>query len=213
VLHLPNTLISLDEEVSGAGFDDMMAPHSGLALGLFGFADDHGLEGGAVAFDDFPTNSRKVTEGPTAGAANAFYDDFVVFIDVGERTIAGEKSRNLATVPNQLDAYSLPNCRVGLLRFDAYLLENDASSLGATLQRVGFDIKVEHASFEVPVLPAKLLPLLFEFPARKLANRRLGSSQPLFTSSQFQEAANQQRAIKLLPSAGSNAGLVPPSSR
>jgi hypothetical protein len=92
-----------------------------------------------------------------------------------------------------------------LLRFDAYLFENDASSLGATFQRVSFGVKVECASLEVSVLPAKLLPLFFEFSTRELANWGLGSSQALLTSSQFQEAANQQRAIKLLPSIGSDA--------
>jgi len=182
-------------------------------LGFLGFADNHGLEAGAVALDDSPTNSREVAEGPAASASDAFNDDFVVFIDVRECAVTGEKSRNLATVADQLDAHSLSNRRVGLLRFDAYLFENDASSLGATFQRVGFGIKVECASLEVSVLPAKLLPLLFELSARELANRGLGSSQALFTSSQFQEAANQQRAIKLLPSIGSEVKpVLTPSS-
>ena len=177
-------------------------------MGFLGFADNHGLEASAVALDDSPTDSREVAEGAAASASDAFNDDFVVFIDVGECPVAGEKSRNLAAIADQLNAHSLSNCRVGLLRFDAYLLENDGSSLGATFQRVGFGIKVKRASLEVSVLPAKLLPLLFELSARELANRGLGSSQALFTSSQFQEAANQQRAIKLLPSIGSHTKLA-----
>jgi hypothetical protein len=78
-------------------------------LGFLGFADDHGFEAGAVALYNSPTNSGEVAEGSTTSASDAFNDDFVVFIDVGERTVAGEKSRDLAAVPNQLDADSLSN--------------------------------------------------------------------------------------------------------
>jgi hypothetical protein len=78
-------------------------------LGFLGFADNHGLEAGAVALDDSPTNSREVAEGPAASASDAFNDDFVVFIDVREGAVTGEKSRNLAAVADQLNAHSLSN--------------------------------------------------------------------------------------------------------
>jgi hypothetical protein len=87
----------------------MMEALSGLALGLLDFADNHGLEGGAIALDDSPTNPRKVTEGPPTSATDAFYDDLVVFIDVRKGAVTREKSRDLSSIADQLDAHSLPN--------------------------------------------------------------------------------------------------------
>jgi len=49
------------------------------------------VEADAVNCDDFPAYAGDVAHGAAAGSADAFHDDFVVFVDEVEGAVAGQK--------------------------------------------------------------------------------------------------------------------------
>ena len=131
--------------------------------GFLDFASDELVEADVVDFDDFETDAGDVTVGSAHAAADAFDDDFVVFIDEADGVVAGGECGDLSSVFNELDFDAFADSGVGLFGFDADFFDDDAFCLGHASEWVCLLFEVEDAAFVVPVAPAELFAGFLDF--------------------------------------------------
>jgi len=92
----------------------------------------------AVDLLDFVVHARNVAHRTTLRTADAGDGDLVVLVDERDGAVAGTERSDLLPVLDELDPDALPDRGVGLFRFDANLLEDDAATLRRTLEGSDF---------------------------------------------------------------------------
>ncbi len=80
-----------------------------------------------------------------------------MFIDEVDRAVAGSEGGQLVASCNQTDLHSLPDTGVRLLRFNAYLFDDDALCLGRTTEWIRLFLELQNPPFVASVLPPKPL--------------------------------------------------------
>ena len=130
------------------------------ADGLLLSATDHLIERNAVHLDDLVADTRNVTVRTTHASADTFDHDFVVLVDEVDGAVAGSESGELVAVLDQGDLDGLADAAVGLLGFDADLLDNDAFGLSRPTERVVTLARLQHSLLVSAVRPTKLLAVL-----------------------------------------------------
>jgi hypothetical protein len=88
------------------------------------------IKGDIIDFYDFESNARDIPVTSAHSTADAFDDDFVVFIDESDGMVARGKRSDLSTVLDKLDFDAFSDSGVGLFCLDADFFNHDASCLG-----------------------------------------------------------------------------------
>ena len=90
---------------------------------LFLLLTEQSKEGGLGDADNLETDTGDITDGMT-GTTETSNEDFIVFIDVVQTTIARNESGDLLTILNKLNTDALTNSRVRLLSFNTTTHQN-----------------------------------------------------------------------------------------
>jgi len=94
-----------------------------------------GIETDVGDFDDFESKPGNISNSVTSSTKTSD-ENFVIFIDIVERTVKRDESRNFLSVLNQLDSDSLSHGRVRLLGFDTNLFKNNTLGMRSSSKRV-----------------------------------------------------------------------------
>jgi len=89
------------------------------------------------------------------GSTESGDQDFVVFVDEVEATVAGHEGCDTLPVLDELDADALTDGRVGLLGFDSDLLQDDSLGHGGPTHGVGL-----HGGHGMRLGVSKIMPAL-----------------------------------------------------
>ena len=92
-------------------------------------------EGDSGDLDDLETNTGDITLS-VARATETRDENLIVLVDEVEATVVGHEGSDLLAVLDELNTHALTHCRVGLLRLDTDLLENDPLGVRAASERL-----------------------------------------------------------------------------
>lgn len=130
-----------------------------LGAGLLTLLLEESEQRGAGHLDDLETDTGNIADG-MAGSTGTSNENLVVFLDEVEATIAGDEGRDLLAGFDELHTHALSRGGVGLLGFNADLLDDDALGVGRTLEGLILPLRPERNFLVALVGPSLLAPPL-----------------------------------------------------
>ena len=169
-------------------------------------SSNHFVEGNAVDLNDLVTDTGNISVRTTHASTDTFDHDFVVLVDEVDRAVAGSEGSELVAVLDQGDLDGLADAAVGLLGFDADLLDDDALGLSRPTEWVVTLARLQHALLVSAVRPAKLLAVLGHLGPSKespthiiTSSKHVAHRRPLYQSRDGVFSPTFVRDVEALP--------------
>lgn len=152
-----------------------------LVTWSFFLAFEEGEEGDTSDFDDLKSDTGDITDG-VAGSTETGNENFIVFFDVVQRTIAWDESGDSLTVLDELDSNAFSDGRVRLLGFDSDFLDDDSFGVRRTSKWVGFQGGSQMGFFVVKIGPSLETPVVSQLSGAPDSSRLVSHVLWLYSS-------------------------------